>query len=60
LSENFTDREIAHAVKLCLTIHEARRATKTASHTRLQEIRARKEELAVAQAERELVPLVEA
>jgi len=39
---------------------EARRATKTASHTRLQEIRARKEELAVAQTERELVPLVEA
>ena len=37
---------------------EARRATKTASHTRLQEIRARKEELAVAQTERELVPLV--
>ena len=39
---------------------EARRATKTAAHTRLQEIRARKEELAVAQTERELVPLVEA
>ena len=37
---------------------EARRATKTASHTRLQDIRARKEELAVAQTERELVPLV--
>jgi hypothetical protein len=35
---------------------EARRATKTASHTRLQDIRARKEELAA----RELVPLVEA
>ena len=30
------------------------------AHTRLQEIRARKEELAVAQTERELVPLVEA
>lgn len=39
---------------------EARRATKTASHTRLQEIRARKEELAVAQTERELVPLADA
>lgn len=39
---------------------EARRATKTAAHNRLQEIRARKEELAVAQTERELVPLVEA
>jgi hypothetical protein len=39
---------------------EARRATKTASHNRLQEIRARKEELAVAQTERELVPLAEA
>jgi hypothetical protein len=39
---------------------EARRATKTAAHTRLQEIRARKEELAVAQTERELVPLAEA
>jgi phage terminase Nu1 subunit (DNA packaging protein) len=39
---------------------EARRATKTASHTRLQEIRARKEELAVAQTERELIPLTEA
>lgn len=39
---------------------EARRATKTASHNRLQEIRARKEDLAVAQTERERVPLVEA
>jgi len=39
---------------------EARRATKMASYTRLQEIRARKEELAVAQTERELVPLAEA
>ena len=39
---------------------EARRATKTASHTRLQDIRACKEELAVAQTERELVPLADA
>lgn len=39
---------------------EARRSTKTASHNRLQDIRTRKEELAVAQTERELVPLVEA
>ena len=39
---------------------EARRATKTASHNRLQEIRARKEDLAVAQTERERVPLVKA
>ena len=39
---------------------EARRSTKTASHSRLQDIRTRKEELAVAQAERELVPLAEA
>ena len=39
---------------------EARRATKTASYNRLQEIRARKEEFAVAQTERDLVPLVEA
>jgi len=39
---------------------EARRATKTAAHNRLQEIHARKEELVVAQTERELVPLVEA
>jgi hypothetical protein len=39
---------------------EARRSTKTAAHSRLQEIRARKEELVVAQTERELVPLTEA
>jgi phage terminase Nu1 subunit (DNA packaging protein) len=39
---------------------EARRSSKTASHSRLQDIRTRKEELAVAQAERELVPLAEA
>jgi len=39
---------------------DARRSTKTAAHSRLQEIRARKEELNVAQAERELVPLVDA
>jgi phage terminase Nu1 subunit (DNA packaging protein) len=39
---------------------EARRTTKTASLSRLQDIRTRKEELAVAQAERELVPLAEA
>ena len=39
---------------------EARRATRTAAHNRLQEIRTRKEELAVAQTERELVSLVEA
>ena len=39
---------------------EARRSTKTAAHTRLQDIRTRKEELAVAQSERELVPLVDA
>ena len=39
---------------------EARRSTKTASHNRLQDIRTRKEELAVAQTERALVPLVEA
>jgi hypothetical protein len=39
---------------------EARRSSKTASLSRLQDIRTRKEELAVAQTERELVPLVEA
>jgi hypothetical protein len=39
---------------------EGRRSSKTASHNRLQDIRTRKEELAVAQTERELVPLVEA
>ena len=39
---------------------EARRSSKTASHSRLQDIRTRKEELVVAQAERELVPLAEA
>jgi len=39
---------------------EARRSSKTASHNRLQDVRTRKEELAVAQAERELVPLAEA
>ena len=39
---------------------EARRATKTASDNRLQEIRVRKEDLAVAQTERERVPLVKA
>jgi len=39
---------------------EARRATKTAAHNRLQGIRAGREKLAVAQTERELVPLVEA
>lgn len=39
---------------------EARRSSRTASLSRLQDIRTRKEELAVAQAERELVPLTEA
>jgi phage terminase Nu1 subunit (DNA packaging protein) len=39
---------------------DARRSTKTASHSRLQDIRARKEELMVAQAERDLVPLADA
>jgi len=39
---------------------DARRSSKTASLSRLQDIRTRKEELAVAQTERELVPLVEA
>ena len=39
---------------------EARRSTKTASHSRLQDIRTRKEELNVAQTERELVPLADA
>jgi hypothetical protein len=39
---------------------DARRSSKTASLSRLQDIRTRKEELAVAQAERELVPLTEA
>jgi len=39
---------------------EARRSTKTASHTRLQDIRARKKDLAVAQTERELMPLADA
>jgi hypothetical protein len=39
---------------------EGRRSSKTASHARLQEIKTRKEELAVARAERELIPLVDA
>ena len=39
---------------------EARRSSKSASYSRLQDARTRKEELAVAQAERELVPLAEA
>jgi phage terminase Nu1 subunit (DNA packaging protein) len=39
---------------------EARRSSKSAAHSRLQDIRARKEELNVAQTERELVPLADA
>jgi phage terminase Nu1 subunit (DNA packaging protein) len=39
---------------------EARRSSKSAAHTRLQDIRARKEELNIAQTERELVPLADA
>jgi phage terminase Nu1 subunit (DNA packaging protein) len=39
---------------------EARRSSKSAAHSRLQDIRARKEELNIAQTERELVPLADA
>lgn len=36
---------------------ENRRASKSAAHSRLQDVRVRKEELAIAERERELVPL---
>jgi phage terminase Nu1 subunit (DNA packaging protein) len=39
---------------------EARRFSKSAAHSRLQDILARKEELNIAQTERELVPLADA
>lgn len=39
---------------------ENRRASKSAAHSRLQDVRVRKEELAIAERERELVPLADA
>ena len=39
---------------------DARRSSKSAAHSRLQDVRVRKEELAIAERERELVPLADA